>query len=119
MAQVRPDEETAFSTAEDEDAGYGDTLIEDISETLETASLSSLKTDLAQARAELEIANLRDEVERLRDRLTIIRQRAGNIVSSQTGYISQSAHEQLGDYPWAKLFAAACAAWLAGKLARR
>ena len=78
-----------------------------------------LETELARARAALQVSHLRNEIALLKIRLQIIGERTKATVAAQTDYVSTSAHAQLGDYPWAKLFAASCVAYIAGRLMRR
>lgn len=78
-----------------------------------------LETELARAKAALQVSHLRNEIALLKIRLQIISERTRATVAAQTSYVSSSAHAQLGDYPWAKLFAASCAAFIAGRLMRR
>jgi ElaB/YqjD/DUF883 family membrane-anchored ribosome-binding protein len=119
MDETKPEDAAPFAIVEDGDTGEVDTLVADLAESVRSASTASLKTELAQARAELEMAQLHAEVERLKDRLSTFGNRAKATVTAQTTYVSTSAHAQLGDYPWLKLAAAASAAWLAGRLLRR
>lgn len=81
-------------------------------------SPEGLETELARSRAALQMLNLRHELTLLKLRLQIMTERAKLTVAAQTHYVSSSAHEQLGDYPWAKLFAASCAAFIAGRIMR-
>lgn len=119
MGELKPEDTVAFVIIDGEEISENDTLVAELVESVETASSASLKTERVQARAELEIVHLRDEVERLKDRLAILAARTKATVAAQTSYVSNSAHAQLGDYPWLKLAAAASAAWLAGRLVRR
>ena len=118
MDEIKPDEIAALVVIEEEKTGEVDMVVEILVDGFQPAGPASLKTELAQVRAELEIAQLREEIERLKDRLAIFGSRARTTVTTQTKYVSASAHAQLGDYPWLKLAAAGGAAWVAGRLVR-
>lgn len=65
------------------------------------------------------IRRLQDEIDNLRARLHIIREQAGTVVSANAKWADASAHEQLGDYPWAKLGCAMAFTFVAARLLRR
>jgi ElaB/YqjD/DUF883 family membrane-anchored ribosome-binding protein len=119
MDELKPDVAAAYVVVDDNEMDELDTLVADLAESVQSASWASLKTELAQARTELEIANLRAETLRLKQRLAAFGAHARATVTTQTDYVSTSAHAQLGDYPWLKLAAAISVAWLAGRLVRR
>lgn len=79
----------------------------------------SVDTKVARSRAEVQVLHLRHELTLFRLRLQILAERAKLTAAAQGHYVSSSAHQQLGDYPWAKLFAASCAAFIVGRLMRR
>ena len=85
----------------------------------EHAPHHALETELARAKAALQLSHLRNEVALLKVRLSIFSERAKATVSAQTNYVSSSAHAQLGEYPWLKLAAASCTAFIVGRLVRR
>jgi ElaB/YqjD/DUF883 family membrane-anchored ribosome-binding protein len=119
MDELKPDVAADYVVVDDNETGELDTLVAELAESVQSASWASLKTELAQARTELEIAKLRAETVRLKQRLTAFGARARAAVTAQTDYVSTSAHAQLGDYPWLKLAAAISVAWFAGRLVRR
>jgi hypothetical protein len=65
------------------------------------------------------LRQLQDEIDNLRARLHVIKEQAGTVVSANAKWADASAHEQLGDYPWAKLAGAMAFTFVATRLLRR
>ncbi|MDE1991578.1 MAG: hypothetical protein KGI75_03710 [Rhizobiaceae bacterium] len=86
------------------------------------ASLSSV-TEITPAQARMQrlqddITQLREEIDGLRVRLTLIRQQTGTVVRSNLQWADDSAHDQLGAYPWAKLAGAMAVTFVAARVLR-
>lgn len=111
---IKPDEIPAPFIVDDEGV---EPLMDEILD--EHLPHEGLETELARGRAALQMSHMRNEIALLKIRVQIISERAKAAVTAQTTYVSASAHAQLGDYPWAKLFAASCVAYIAGRLMRR
>jgi hypothetical protein len=114
MTDVKPEDAAALVVVEDGETDMPETKLAETSQ-----SLALLETEAARARAELEIAQLREEIEQLNGRLTVFRARWTATITPRSMQVSASAHAQLGDIPWLKLFAVASLAWLGGRLIRR
>lgn len=73
----------------------------------------------SQEMLQLQLQELKAEIAIVRARLTAITQQAEAVAEGNIRWIDACAHEQLGPHPWLKLFGAALAAFLTGRLMRR
>ncbi|EJC79328.1 hypothetical protein Rleg4DRAFT_0919 [Rhizobium leguminosarum bv. trifolii WSM2297] len=76
-------------------------------------------TENAREKADDDLNVLQHEVRLLRARIGMLREDAEAALKAKATSVDANAHVQLGDYPWAKLAAAMCAAFVATRLVRR
>lgn len=66
----------------------------------------------------LDLQRLQDELQSLQARLAVIKEQGATVVRTNLEWADESAHAQLGNYPWLKLAGAMTATFLAGRMLR-